>query len=157
MKPIVKKIIESGLVEKSAIQLMEKWGQIDRGSSELVGAHDLRTAAENSLTEFAEEVEELIEKDREEIRETRLAIQVSEPVLATWLYADGQGGLYEGASVVMFKDTMGNFLFPIVEDSRIYPGAVFQTTEGTRWTVLTKERLFVGDHPYAIQTQVRKR
>jgi hypothetical protein len=146
MKPIVKKIIESGLVDRHAVQLMEKWGQVDRGASDLVGRQDLRAATETSLTKFAEEVEGLIEQDREEVRETKLAIQVGSPILAT----------YGGQKIVLFRDNMGNFLFPLTAEGQIIPGSLFQTTDDVSWVVLSSEKLFVGDQPYTIQVQASR-
>lgn len=162
MKPIVQKIIESGLVDRHAVQLMEKWGQIDRGASELVGTKDLRAATETSLTQFAEEIEDLIDRDREELRETRLAIQVGEPILAQWMYAQTESSdgakvsMYVGGKIVLFRDNMGNFMFPLSAEGQVYPGAVFQTNDETRWTILRSEKLYVGDHPYTIQVQAEE-
>ena len=155
MKQIVKKILEAGLVEKNAVLLMEKWGQIERGSAELVGNKDLREATEHSLTKFAEEVEALIEKDREQVRESRLAIQVGAPFLASWFAQAGVGGeIVRG--VVLYKDEMGNLLFPISEDSFIIPGAILRVGD-KEFTVLEKQQLFVGQQPYVIQVRVESR
>jgi hypothetical protein len=147
MKPIVRKIIESGLVDCHAVQTMERWGQIDRGSSELVGKNDIRTATKKTLTKFAEDIDELLEQDRETARETRLVIQLGEPLLATW---------QTGGTVVLFKDEMNNFMFPLQEEQNIHPGAVFRTTDGAEWQILSKEMLFVDDQPYTIQVLAEK-
>ena len=155
MKQIVKKILEAGLVEKNAVLLMEKWGQVDRGSSELVGTKDLRATTEEAFTRFAEEVEALIEKEREELRESRLAIQVGDPFLGSWATQAGIGGeIVRG--VVLYKDEMDNFLFPVSEDKFITPGATLRVGE-EEFTVLEKHKLFVGQQPYVIQVRVESR
>lgn len=144
MKPIVKKILESGLVEKNAVLLMEKWGHMDRGASELVGTKDIRTATESTLTKFAEEIEDLLEQDREEVRETRLAIQVGEPMLAQWVSSPAIGPIKMSNSMVLFRDSMGNFIFPVREDELVKAGAVFRTTDGVEHTILSYDVLSVG-------------
>jgi len=161
MKPIVEKILKAGLVDKHTTQLMEKWGQIDRGASDLVGADDLKKASEESLTQFAEEVEMLIEKDREELRETRLAIQVGEPMLVEWTSKiigapsfSGDIHMNHNHKIVVFKDNAGNFIFPLLEKNSIYPGAAFQTKDGERWEILDSSVLYIGEQPYAIQVSV---
>lgn len=143
MKTIVKKILEAGLVEKNAVQLMEKWGSLDRGASDLVGRKDLRAATESTLTKFAEEVDDLMEKEREELREARLAIQVGEPFLANWLGSS--------TKMVLFKDNMGNFMFPLMEASNLIPGAEFEVSNGERWEVLVITKLYLGEQAYAFQ------
>lgn len=156
MKQLTKKILEAGLVEANTVHLMEKWGQVERGSSELVGSKDLRAATENTLTKFAEEIEALIEKEREELRESRLAFQVGAPFLATWVEQKPEAADTLVRDVVLFKDNMGNFLFPIDEDTHIIPGAILRVGN-EEFVVLQKEKLFVGEQPYTIQVRVDSR
>ncbi len=68
MTPLVKKILESGLVEKHAAALLERWGSLEPGSVDLVGKRQL---TEKNLEQFVEEIDALISPDQP-VHETRL-------------------------------------------------------------------------------------
>lgn len=150
MKPIVEKILKSGLVSKHTAALMERWGTLDPGSADMVGEEDLREASEETLTKFAEDIEELIESDRQEMLETRLSIDVSEPVLVSTKYPDGHK-----KSIVVFKDMMGNYLFP--PEVFVKEDMIFSTSDGAEWVVDEVAQLFKSDMKYATQVKVSPR
>lgn len=146
MKPIVEKILKSGLVSKHTAALMEKWGSLEPGAADMVGEEDLREASEETLKKFAEDIEELIESDRQEMIETRMSIDVNEPMLVYTEYPDGIK-----KTVVVYKDVMGNYIFPpsvfVKEDM------LFTTSDGVEWAVDEAVKLSKGNTEYA--TQVR--
>ncbi len=70
MKPLTKKVLEAGLVDKHVAIMFEKWGQLESGSSEIVAREDL---TKQSLEHLIDEIDELIDR-RTETKETRLEI-----------------------------------------------------------------------------------
>jgi len=144
MKKIVEKILESGLVDKHTALLLEKWGQLERGASDVVGKNDLRKASEDALIKFAEEIDDLIEETKQELRETRLQIEVGEPLLVHW--ADP----FLEHKTVVFRDRAGDFIFPLSEQKNLYPGALFTINE-KGWRIYSSQKLYKGDQVYAIQ------
>jgi len=150
MKPIVEKILKSGLVSKHTAALMERWGSLEPGSVEMVGEEDLREASEETLTKFAEDIEELIESDRQEVLETRLSIDVSDPMLVSTEYPDGIK-----KSIVVFKDMMGNYIFP--PEVFVKEDMLFSTSDGVEWVVDEVTQLFKSHVKYATQAKVTPR
>lgn len=148
MKPLTKKILEAGLVEKTSVQLMEKWGQIDRGASSLVNHEALKGVTEETFNKFAEEVEVLMDEDREAFKETKLEFRVGEPLCANW----GESKV----PLALFRDNMGNFLFSLNLESMAVPGSKFRTRDGCVWRILDKQTLYLGDNPYLIQVRVEE-
>ncbi len=69
MKELTKKILESGLVDKTTAKLMEKWGQLEEGSSELVDHHAL---TRKTLEDFIEDIELLLQPEAIEKKEVQL-------------------------------------------------------------------------------------
>src|SRR4051812_13765626 len=89
MKPLVKKLIESGIIDKHAVQMMEKWGSgVDPGASDLVGNKQVH---EETLTQFAEEIEEMIDNERGQVKETRLDISAKAPPS---VFSSAKAGLF---------------------------------------------------------------
>jgi hypothetical protein len=150
MKPIVEKILKSGLVSKHTAALMERWGSLEPGSVEMVGEEDLRKASKKTLMKFAEDIGELIESDRHEILETRLSIDVSEPMLVSTEYPDGIK-----KSIVVFKDMMGNYIFP--PEIFVKEDMLFSTSDGIEWVVDEVTQLFKSHVKYATQVRVTSR
>lgn len=75
MKELTKKILESGLVDKTTAKLLEKWGQLDEGSTDLVGRHEL---TKKTLEDFIEDIELLLQPEAIEKHETQLDPLISE-------------------------------------------------------------------------------
>jgi hypothetical protein len=151
MKPIVKKILESGLIDKHTALLMEKWKALDEGSSNLVGKEDLKKASEASLIQFAEEVEEIIDGSQEARQETRLAVSVGEPILISWVLSEEK----EAAPVVVFRDEMGNFIFPPAMDPNLLIMNRFRTSDGSIWVVTDITALSIADQRYAFEVSAK--
>ena len=150
MKPIVEKILKSGLVSKHTAALMERWGSLEAGAVEMVGEEDLREASEEALVRFAEDIDTLIESDRHRLLETRMAIDLSSPLLATTEYPDGIK-----KTIVLFKDPMGHYLFPT--EVFVKEDMLFTMSDGVEWVVDEVVKLFKGDVHYATQVKVTSR
>jgi len=151
MKPIVQKILESGLVNKHTALLMEKWGTLDRGASELVGKEDLREASESTLMKFVEELDSLIEEEYRNNHETRLSIALGEPFLVQPLR-------WTTGKIVVFLDEMENFIFPkdLYPDWLLPTGRFRRINDDQVWEIDEVTPLFVGEHRYAHQVRATK-
>lgn len=160
MKPIVKKILEAGLVDKHIALLMEKWKSVDDGAAELVGKEDIRKASESSLLQFAEEIEQLLDESRS-LHETKLSITVKEPFAITWVLVSEPSSTPASASLidrvgtqaVVFRDEMGNFVFPPGQELMLRAGNRFRLSDGAVWSVVDFIPLFVGEQKYAYQVE----
>jgi hypothetical protein len=71
VKPLTKKILESGLIPRTAAEMLEKWGQLEEGASNLVGK---KVLTEESLSKFVDQIDALV--DDHSVKETRLEIRV---------------------------------------------------------------------------------
>lgn len=111
MKPLTRKLLESGLISKHVTRLLEKWGALEAGASALVGTDDVRRASEDVLVRFAEEIEMLVAADREQLRETRLTIYLRNPQIVIWHRVNGVPHP-ESTPFIVFADEAGYFIFP---------------------------------------------
>ena len=141
MKPIVRKILESGLVSKHTALLMERWGYLENGAHGLVGKEDLREASDEVLRQFLDDIEALIDEERESFRETKMSIQVGDPILAV---------VSGCVKVVIFKDEMGNFMFPAGGNFPIDIGEKFHIGRDA-YIVEEKIPLYKENQIYGIQ------
>lgn len=148
MKEIVKKILEAGLVDKHTALLMEKWRSIDVGAADMVGKEDIRKVSEEALTQFVEELDVLVEQERTSFRETRLSVTMKEPTLVFWVRCPSN-------KFVVFRDEMGNFVFPVSEWAHIMERKRFQTAEDM-WEVTQHTPLIVGMTQYAHLVEASK-
>jgi hypothetical protein len=74
MRPVTKKILESGLLDKHVTAMLERWGTIDPGGEWAQGNRKLLT--QDQLEKFVEELEELVDREEETMRETPLDLPV---------------------------------------------------------------------------------
>lgn len=148
MKELVKKILEAGLVNKHTALLMEKWRAVDDGAADIVGKEDIRKVSEEALSQFAEELSVLIEKERTSFQETRLSITMGDPELAAWVQ-------FPHSKIVVFRDEMGHFIFPPDEALHLRMGNRFTTEEGI-WEIVGANPLHVGDKKYAHLVEATK-
>jgi len=145
MKELVKKILESGLVDKHTALLMEKWKSVDDGAASMVSR---REVSEISLEQFAEELAVLIEKERTSFQETKLSLTMGDPVLVAWVQ-------FPHSRIVVFRDELGNFVFPPDEALHLRTGNRFQSKEDT-WEIVSSNPLHVGDKKYAHLVEATK-
>jgi hypothetical protein len=163
MKPIVKKVLESGLVDKHYAQLMEQWGYLPEGSTELVKTDALKGATKEQLQKLAEDIGNEVDKERA-LKETQLDLdKIRWPVEVTVL-KKGEGDHLDGVAhkVPAVIDRMGRFYFRIqdVADVWFVPGylitrEVMNKDNGARAIVkeliLEKDVLYIGEQPVCIQ------
>jgi hypothetical protein len=65
MKPLTEKILKSGLVDKHMAQMLEKWGNLPEGASELIpDSNPFKDATKEQLIKFGEEIGDEVEKAR---------------------------------------------------------------------------------------------
>ena len=138
MKPLTKKILMSGLVNKHVAIMLERWGQLEEGASDLVGKERI---TKKTLEEFVEDIEEMVEGDDGEIKETVFAIHVKPPSL----YWSRRVGSFSAA-----EDRMGRL---IVSPSHApHPGeSVFRDSEVYARKVLSVSPIFIGETLFAYQ------
>lgn len=72
MKPLTRKILESGLITKAVAEMMEQWGHLDGGASDLVGRKKL---TEDTLQRFVDQIEALV--DDHSFKEVSLEVPIS--------------------------------------------------------------------------------
>lgn len=74
MKPVTKKILESGLLDKHTIAMLDRWGAsiVRHGSDEHPVTEGQKIETKEQLEQFVEELEELLDKEEEVMRETPL-------------------------------------------------------------------------------------
>lgn len=75
MKELTKKILEAGLVDRTTAKLLEKWGQLEEGATDLVGRHEL---TKRTLEDFIEDIELLLQPEAIEKKETQLDPLIAE-------------------------------------------------------------------------------
>ena len=162
MKPIVKKVLESGLVDKHMAQLMEKWGYLPEGATELVKQDALKGATKDQLQALAEDIGNEVDKERT-LKETQLDLDKLRWPTEVTLELEDQKHIYQVPAVI---DRMGRLYFRIqdVKDVWFVPGN-FLTREvpnletGGRSVqkeqILEKDVLYVGEQAVCIQVSTR--
>lgn len=160
LKPIVKTVLESGLVEKHQIEMMERWGFLDPGAAELVKEDKLQNATREQLTKLAEEIGTEVDKART-LRETQLDIdRLRWPTIVS-IKKDASGGFEQVAyKITALIDRMGRLYFRSqdVDKSWFVPGYIIcrEVASGDRLihkneTILESGPLYVDDSVVCIQ------
>lgn len=83
MKELTKRVLESGLIDRSTATLMERWGQLEPGAADLIEQQKLTGALDQvsrcderfirkTLEDFVEELELLLQPEALERGVTRL-------------------------------------------------------------------------------------
>jgi len=146
MKPLVRKILEAGIIDKHVTLMFERWGQLDKGSEDLIGK---KNVSHQTMAEFADEIETLLETDLE-MKETRLEVPVTKPPIELFCPTT----LHFSA----VEDVMGKYIVSpkviLHRGSRVWPDDA--TMGGSHWTVLEVEPLYQGDDLIAYQVTVEK-
>jgi hypothetical protein len=73
MKPLIEKVLKSGLIDKHMAQMLEKWGNLPDGASDLVNDDALKDATREQLTKLGEELGDEVDKLRT-LKETQFDI-----------------------------------------------------------------------------------
>jgi len=158
MKPIVEKILKSGLVDKGMVELLEKWGNLPNGSSDLVDNDALVNATRVQLQKMAQEFGDAV-SDLQLIRETQLDLdRLRWPTKVTIQ----EKNVFDIPAVM---DRMGRLYFRIqdVREDWFVPGYLitrkqFKPEEGLEMLVweriLESTVLFTGESKIAVQVTV---
>lgn len=144
MKPLVKRVLEAGLVDKHTAQMLERWGQLDQGAADLVGQKQL---TEKTLTQFVEELDELMETEKETYKQTTLDVFVTSPPITL---TNPNGDRYSA-----IFDEMGHLL--INPKLRLIPGDILLEEDGEGvYTILEVEKIFRNERVVALMVTVEK-
>ena len=158
MKPIVEKVLASGLVDKATAQLMEQWGYLPAGSVEKVDEDKLKNATQETLTKLASDLATEVEKEHA-LRETYLDLErlrwpaaiesISKPML-------GQPEVI-ATNLVSVVDRMGRYYFRIqdVDKEWFVPGYLLRKN-GSDEKILQAQVLYVGEQGVCIQVTTDK-
>lgn len=162
MKPIIEKVLASGLVDKATAQLMEKWGYLPDGASEKVDDDKLKNATQEVLSVLANDLAVEVEKEHA-LRETYLdlerlkwpvtGISLREPVTPSTELP--QAWLAE--KLVAVVDRMGRYFFRIqdVKKEWFVPG-FFLIRESGEEKILQAQVLYVGEQGVCMQVTTDK-
>lgn len=108
MKPLIEKVLKSGLIDKHMAQMLEKWGNLPDGASELVNDDALKDATREQLTKLGEELGDEVDKLRT-LKETQFDIdKMRWPTEVSIRNEAGQQIVYKIPAVI---DRMGRLYF----------------------------------------------
>jgi hypothetical protein len=127
MRPITKKILESGLLDKHVAAMLARWGAIDQEEYNNPSSRK-QFETKEQLERFAEELDELIDKENEIMRETPLDMPLSGELLR-FMTQGMAGQAFQGR-----WDQMGHLIVP--PNVSLHRGVVF-----TDMAVLKKYRV----------------
>ena len=164
LKPIVQKVLESGLVDKGAAELMELWGYLPHGASESVNEDALKNATQEKLSSMAKELANAVETEHH-LRETYLDLE-----RLRWpatVFIGFPRGAYDGNSKLTttlahdtplqaVMDRMGRYYFRLqdVDEKWFVPGFILsrESPRGFREEMITQSQiLYVGNQGICVQ------
>lgn len=156
MKPISKKIAESGLVPKHTLLLMQRWGYLDPEEPLTTEAEVIQEEIREGFAQFVEELDTLIEaKDEEEMKETKFSITLQDPFRVTWLSEKYGNWSAYGDFIVVFRDEAERMIFPSSESPHI--GMRFEVLLDKSWYEVTEcTPLWSGDTIVAYQVEAEQ-
>lgn len=164
MKPIVDKVLGSGLVDKHMVVLMERWGYLPEGSNQKVPEDDFKYKTREQLVQFAEEIGDEVMKEHT-LRETSLDLdRLRWPTEVSIYSKDNIGFAYKLQGLI---DNMGRLYFRIqdVKVEWFVPGySVVRTTVSldngfettSREVIVESGVLYSGETPVCLQVSVMK-
>lgn len=157
LKPSTQKVLESGLVDRSMIELLEKWGNLPHGASDLVKEDALKDVTKDHLYQLANELGAEVEKEHV-LRETYLDLERIRWPTVVSIFAGPSiesNLLVDKLAAVM--DRMGRYYFRIqdVKDIWFVPGYVLHRKVDSEnekvETITEKQVLYVNEQPVCIQ------
>jgi len=169
MKPFMEKVLKSGLVKRGTVELLEKWGNLPEGATDLVKEEFLKGCTQSHLTEFAERVADEIEAEHT-LRETNLdlgALKWPSVVTVISQYKSFPGPKESIYNIPSMIDRMGRLFFRVedVDESWFIPGYRLSRKQFNRESkchvesieeVLEVQPLYVGDQKIALQVTVQR-
>lgn len=161
MKPIVEKILASGLIDRATAQYMEQIQLLPDGATDLVREDALKNATQEHLTRLAEDLATEVEKEHK-VRETSLDLErIKWPVLVTISKPVSEGLEAVRSSIPGVMDRMGRYYFRVeeVDEAWFVPGYIVgrqsSKDESVVRGILTESQiLYVGDAPVCWQVSV---
>lgn len=165
MSELTKKILESGLVDQSTAELMEKWGYLPDGSAELAAGKAealMRATVEKDVKETLTKLAERIGQEVDSLRRTRETMldlnHLKWPVLVgVWNLKNGDDSRVFRVHGLM--DRLGRYYFhpKDVWKEAFVPGFVLMrgADDSIKETILEVTELFVGDQSAAIQVSTQ--
>lgn len=176
VKPLVEKVLKSGIIDRATASLMEKYGLLEEGSADKVDEKKLEKATREELIKIADSLAEEVEKEQR-MRETYLdldklrwptKVQLVVPapkgsltgtVPHSWVEPTGYGfSRAEPRWLSAVRDRMGRYYFRFqdVEKEWFVPGLRLRREDGPRdgafnETILEVNVLDIEQTPVAIQ------
>lgn len=159
MKPIVEKVLKSGIVDRGMVELLERWGNLPEGSSELLKNETLKDATKEQLQKFAEDLANEV-ATAHILKETNLDLdRLKWPIEVSVL---DQYKAQIACKVTAVIDRMNRYFFRIqdVKKEWFTPGFTIvrndpHNNELRKETILEADTVFVGPDPVAIQVTTR--
>lgn len=157
MNRLVEKVLESGLIDKSAAELLERMGLLDEGASEKVDENKLKGATRLKLIEITESLAVEVEREHK-IKETYLDLErLRWPVTITSIFngSDCITGSFTGVI-----DRQGRYYFR-VQDAKaewFVPGYTLhrEGQPSTKFeTILESQMLYLEENPVALQVTTK--
>lgn len=166
MKPLTEKILKSGLVDKHMAQMMERWGNLPDGASELIPENEpLKDATREQLSKLAEEIGDEVEKART-LKESQLDLdRLRWPTKVS--VKNDQGDLI-ASEVSAVIDRMNRLYFRMedVKEEWFVPGFTLWRTipdkeipgalKIVQGQVLESTVLYIDDQPICLQVSSRR-
>lgn len=162
MKPLVEKMLNSGLVDKATTKIMEQWGLLPDGSVDKTREDALKNATREHLLQLAEDLATEVEKTNS-LRETSLELdKIRWPAEVSIM--DEAGG-YKVQWLQCVVDRMGRYYFRIqdVDKSWFIPGFTLarKIADGVMVThvremITESQVLFVNDVEVCVQVSTKK-
>lgn len=160
MKPIVEKLLSSGIVERGFVELMERWGNLPEGSSELLQNETLKNATKEHLTRFSEDLANEV-ANRYVLKETQFDLDRLRWPATIDVFSQEKN--LQATKVDAVIDRMGRYFFRVqdIQEGWFVPG-FFIRRVGTNHVnapdelILEATPLYMGDDKIALQVTTQK-
>jgi len=164
MRPIVEKVLKSGLIDKAVVEYMEKTGMLPEGSTDSVQENALKDATKEHLSSLTESLAIELEKEHA-IRETHLDLErIRWPAMVDIWAVNADQSLENSMirDLPAAMDRMGRYFFRFedvkmewfVPGYRIYRKAAGGNVEHE--TIMESQSLYINDVPVCVQVSVMK-
>ena len=154
MKPIVEKVLKSGLVDRKTVELLEKTGVLPDGSVDMVQEDALKDATPEDRAKLADELEAEAE-NAGHLRETMLDLSKMQWPATVNISKDTGVPVADSLSCVM--DKMGRYYFRIqdVDAKWFVPGYRVQR-DMKEEMILESQVLYIDNQPVCVQVSTSK-
>jgi hypothetical protein len=139
MRAVTKKILESGLVDKHAAAMLARWGTIEQDDAHRAGRQSFET--KEQLEAFAEELEELLEREADITRETPFEVHLGVPFRFVVSRTS--------QSWIGCRDKLDHIICSPKLD--VMRGDILHEDHGMRRQVLDINKLYRGDEVHALE------